>query len=118
LSVEDQRKFFPGRDEGFDADVVYNFVHKHEFDLGYGEFNDWREQLARIELGASSAFQEIIEFPDNEGVIGPAVAKKLAVDFQKFEPQAKLEGDVFYTIYSKWKKAFETTSDNGAVQSQ
>jgi hypothetical protein len=119
-SVEDAEKYFPGRSEGVEIDVVYDFGTKHELDFGYGEYNDWRDALSSLaqSLPRSDAFHELIEFPDNEGVIGPVVSRKLAGDFAEFENRAKTKSPDFVRTYLQWKKAFETAANSGAVQFQ
>ena len=42
----------------------------------------WRDKLN--EFAGNVAFQELIDFADNEGVIGSELSKKLYDDFQKF----------------------------------
>lgn len=119
-SVEEVEAHFPGRSEGVEIDVVYDFGTKHEFDFGYGEYNDWRDELSRLAQTSdrADAFSELISFPDNEGVIGPVVSKKLAQDFGEFEDRAKAKGSDFFAVYLSWKTAFETAADGGAVQFQ
>lgn len=108
----------------------------------YSGYNDWRETLARLAGypltpykgfmggesachaaacwdGATGPFAELIDFPDNEGNIGPVTSAKLAKDFADFDERAKyFDGDEdgwFYKKYLDWKKAFELASDGGTV---
>ena len=119
LSVEEVDRFFPGRHEGVEIGVVYDFGMRCEFDLSYGDYNIWRDQLAELAGKThSGAFHELIEFSDSEGVIGPVVSKKLVVDFSEFEEQAQNVSDAFHQIYMEFKRAFEMSADQGAVQFQ
>ena len=112
---------FPGRGEGIDPDTVYTFNERFNFRAGgYGGYNWWRSTLDRFK--GDEAFQELINFADNEGVIGPVVSKKLANDFVKYESEAIAfsktladNEDFWLESYRNWKKAFEVAADNGAV---
>lgn len=120
---------FPGRTEGVKPGV-YTFAAEHGFRAGsYSGYNAWRDWLARIagwssatacwESGKSAGpFLELINFADNEGVIGPKVAAKLAKDFAEHETKAEqmADGETYYLEkYREWKKATEMASDNGAI---
>lgn len=111
---------FPGRAEGLDISCVYQYQDAFDFRAGsYSGYNRWRDQLE--EFGQGRAFQELINFADNEGVIGPVVSKKLACDFQALEPAARfyaenINSEWFIEQYLNWKKAFEMASENGAVE--
>ena len=71
--------------------------------------------------GWNGPFVELINFPDNEGVIGPVVAAKLAKDFAEFEHRAEEysasipDGTDWLENYREWKCAFEMTAKDGAV---
>jgi hypothetical protein len=119
LSVKDVDRFFPGRRDGIEVGVVYDFGTRQEFGLFYDQYNLWREQLSRLVINIRpDAFYELIEFSDSEGVIGPIVSRKLAGDFSEFEEQARRVDNAFHAIYLKWKNAFELAANNGAVQFQ
>lgn len=114
---------FPGRAEGLDANAVYEYESVFMFRAGsYSEYNEWRDKLEAFK--GEEAFQELINFPDNEGVIGPVVAKKLYEDFKKYKCKAisyaneNLEEEDkswFISKYQEWQIAFEYASANGAV---
>ena len=111
---------FPGRAEGIDSEKVYTWEKDFEFRAGsYSGYNQWRSHLESFAIGDS--FQELINFADNEGVIGFIVSKKLAKDFLENEERAKEfdktlgEDQWWFNKYKKWKEAFEMASDNGAV---
>lgn len=120
-SMEWSEKHFPGRGEGLDPRKVYNWKEKYRFRAGsYGGYGVWRSKLNQF-MG-DSAFQELINFADNEGVIGPVVSKKLAKDFLEHEEEAKQfaetlgdAGADWYQRYEEWKDAFDFASDAGAV---
>lgn len=125
-SLDFTEENWPGHSEGVSAGI-YTFAEQHKFRAGsYGGYNEWRDWLARV-AGWPSAkacwesptpgdkpFAELIHFADNEGVIGPKVAAKLAKDFA--DKQAEV-GDVGWDaeLYAKWRKAFEMAADGGAV---
>jgi hypothetical protein len=113
-------------EQGYAGEIVL------EFRAGaYSGYNRWRDQLARLagfknadevwrryEKLKGSPFIELINFADNEGVIGSVAAAKLAKDFADWDERAKLfdsSDDWFYDRYQLWRKAFEAATDNGAV---
>ena len=130
---------FQGREEGLVEGAIYTRgTEEHDFRAGgYGGYNAWREELAKLagypatphtrylvtedrhDAGAWEAtegpFWELINFSDCEGVIGPVVSAKLAKDFEEFDERAKVIGDYFYDRYLDWKLAFELAADGGAV---
>lgn len=110
---------FPGRGKGIDANKVYAYKETYYFRAGsYIGYNVWREKLHKFK--GDVAFQELINFADNEGVIGPVVSRKLYDDFKKYEEDAKEYsrevGSHWLTKYYEWTKAFEFASNNGAVE--
>lgn len=119
-SMKWSEKHFKGRGEGVDADSVYTFESGYGFGAGsYSAYNYWREILEQFK--GNVAFQELINFADNEGVIGPVVSKKLFEDFTRYEKEAEEyaktieDGEWFIKQYRKWLKAFGVASDGGAV---
>ncbi|MGE8207735.1 hypothetical protein ACQKP0_25015 [Heyndrickxia sp. NPDC080065] len=122
VSMEWSEKHFPGRGEGIEPQKVYTWEESFGFRAGsYGGYNWWRSKLE--EFKGDVAFQELINFADNEGVIGFVVSKKLATDFAKYEEEAKdfsktlgeNNREYWMESYYNWKKAFEMAADNGAV---
>lgn len=113
-------KHFPGRGEGVNPHTVYTWEDKFRFRAGsYSGYNWWRRALKQFAKG--NDFQELIEFADNEGVIGPVVSKKLANDFaenleEAIEFAVHLDSEMWLELYNDWKKAFEMASNNGAVE--
>ncbi len=60
---------------------------------------------------------ELINFADNEGIIGASVSVKLLQDFESFHRAAEQHEDGYFTEkYNAFMKAFELASDNGAVE--
>lgn len=120
-SMDWSERHFPGRAEGIDSKTVYEYEDSYDFRAGsYSGYGVWRSELKRF--NGNIAFQELINFADNEGVIGYVVAKKLAKDFSDHEAEAKEfaktlgdNGEWWLAKYYDWKKAFEMASDNGAV---
>lgn len=112
-------KHFPGRGEGVDPDKVYTSEEEWGFRAGsYSGYNLWRRMLE--DFSGGEGFMELIEFADNEGVIGPVVSKKLYEDFLRHEDAAKEfageEDEWWFRLYLDWKKAFKMASENGAVE--
>jgi hypothetical protein len=122
---------WPGRTEGLAA-ACYRLADSAGggFRAGsYGGYNLWRDQLAQIAGWASAdeafvadggPFWELINFPDNEGVIGPVVSAKLAKDFADEANKARAlvlfgEDAWFLEKYRDWAKAFATAADGGCV---
>lgn len=130
---------FPGREQGL-IDRGFYRVEGEDLYIGcgsYGSYNRWRNDLAKLagypekshrsgfgsrvghDVGAWEAgggpFWEQITFSDCEGTIGPVVAAKLAKDYADFESQAEQVGGHFWSLYQRWKKAFEMAADGGAV---
>ena len=86
-SMEWSEKHFPGRGEGINPKTVYKWTERIGFRAGsYGGYNYWRANLEKFAKG--NDFQELINFADNEGVIGPVVSKKLYEDFKNNEAEA------------------------------
>lgn len=129
VSIEWAEQHFPGRSEGVVPDATYSYFEKFDFRAGsYGGYGDWRRELAE-RAGYRSAddvhkgnypdggpFYELINFGDNEGVIGPKVSAKLATDFQAMRGQVLEDADsCFVQKYESWQRAFEMAADGGAV---
>ncbi|MGV3267032.1 hypothetical protein [Cytobacillus pseudoceanisediminis] len=120
-SMEWSEKHFPGRGEGVDPQKVYTWEDSFEFRAGsYSGYNWWRARLEKFAVGED--FQELINFADNEGVIGPVVSRKLANDFNKNAERASLyalilgeEAGYWFKLYKLWQEAFEMAADSGAV---
>ena len=104
----------------------------------YSRYNQWREQLAELAgfktgvlahshqitsghaVGAwqaeSGPFREFIDFSDAEGILGPAVCKKLAEDFIYLQNKADAHSDeLFRKTYADWRSIFELAANNGVV---
>jgi len=148
LDYDDYAKFYVSRDfPAQAADIVsgaaYGFEDSaHVWSGGYGGYNNWREQLAKLagypiavyyrvpgyapsaveshSEGAfkvdSGPFHELICFTDCDGTIGPAVCAKLAKDFADWDERAKAVGGWFYESYISWREGFEFAADGGVIQ--
>lgn len=119
-SMEWAEKHFPGRAEGLDSKAVYAWTDKKIFRAGsYSGYGWWRKKLA--EFAGQIAFQELINFADNEGCIGSVVSEKLLQDFITYEglardfSQGMENGEWWFKSYQDWKDAFELAADGGAV---
>jgi len=132
LIIEITEEHWPGRSAGV-TPGVYSFAEAFHFRAGsYTGFGLWRDALARLVLRMSAEqvwaarpegpFVELIDFADNEGVIGPRVAAKLAKDFADHAAIAMAhvsddddEHGWFSEPYREWQRAFELAADGGAV---
>lgn len=119
-SMEWSEKHFPGRGQGVESQTVYTWQDKFGFRAGsYSGYNWWRSKLEKFSKG--NTFRELINFADNEGVIGPIVSKKLAKEFAENEEKAIefsntiTDGQWWLSQYKNWRIAFEMAADNGAV---
>lgn len=119
-SMEWSEECFPGRGEGIEPQKVYTWEEEFDFGAGsYSGYNRWRSTLESFAI--ENQFQELINFADNEGVIGFVVSKKLAKDFVENEERAIEfsktinDGEWWINKYTDWKEAFEMASENGAV---
>lgn len=97
----------------------------------YSGYNWWRDKLAEFigttttaewrKTTPSGPFHELINFADNEGVIGPITSAKLARDFQEHRARAERMAndnpdlDWWWDLYQKWQRAFEMAASEGAV---
>lgn len=111
---------------GLDEDAVYAENNSFSFRAGsYSGYNNWRGKLEEFaeEHLFGGEFDELINFSDCDGTIGPFVSAKLHNDFKVNLAKAEefsntLDGDwkeYFMEKYHDWMKAFEMASDNGAV---
>lgn len=122
--MEWSESIWPGRGEGVNPKSRYTWKGYFTFQAGsYHGYNTWREELSKFsESCALGTFNELIQFADNEGVIGPVVSKKLADDFQKNEQEALKfseslsDPEWWFSLYIIWKEAFESASNNGAIE--
>ena len=119
---------FPGRADGLEDRACYGFTEEeHIFSRSYHGYSRWRESLARLAGYVPSdawdglvedgvPFLELVNFADNEGVIGPIVAAKLLRDFVAFDERAKtISDDYFYEGYCELRHGLEMAADGGAL---
>ncbi len=143
------QQWWPHHSDGLEEDSWYYDKGENQgsFRAGsYGGYNEWRNDLAMAIgwlSGAAGAweegerygppFMELINFPDNEGYIGPVVSEKLYQDFVQYEDQVmdkidqwflKMDPDKEYGIedlkwfqskYNEWKEAFNQARQGGVV---
>ena len=106
----------------------------HAFPAGsYSGYNHWREWLCRLVHAvapstlwhdttgkyAGAAFFELINFADNEGVIGPKTSAKLAKDFAEWQDRADAAGAEargYLGLFNDFRKAFKLAAGNGCVK--
>lgn len=152
--LDPDQSYFGGHMKGLEAgwyEVPRDDSGVNYFRAGsYSGYNNWRNDLAlaagyeggadevwsmgdRLYEPDSPPFLELINFSDAEGVIGPAISKKLYNDFVNYENKVKQEVDNWYlkihpekeygvddtkwflSKYEDWKKAFESASNGGFV---
>lgn len=114
-------KDFPKQGDGL-KEGYYEFDEEFEFRAGsYSGYNAWRDRLARL-VGYASAEDawaknqgpmiDLINFADNEGVIGPEHCKKLHAEFVEWCDKARQITDDpwFFKSYKNWLKAFKLGS--------
>lgn len=119
-SMEWSESVWPGKGFPIKPRTVYEYDESYSFRAGsYSGYNWWRDRLN--EFKGEFAFQELIDFADNEGVIGSKLSVKLRNDFNKYYEEAIVfsntikEGEFFIDKYIKWQKAFQIAAENGAV---
>jgi len=143
IAYPDHEPQFEGLTEGWYVETSASEAHR--FRAGsYSGYSRWRSQLSMLVNGVpsevvwgddakykGSPFYEQINFADNEGTIGPVVAKKLYEDYCNFLPIAEDvttwakrlqydnacidEHEYFLLKYKDWMRAFELASQNGLV---
>lgn len=128
-SIEFAERHWPGRADGLKSGR-YSFGDRLDFRAGsYSGYGEWRHWLARLvgwkdardcwENGSpGSPFYELINFADNEGVLGSQVCAKLAKDFAHWQPKAEAtteDPDWNIPLFNKWKEACELAADGGAI---
>lgn len=132
---------FPGRADDLEDRGVYAFADAEAcLSMGYGGYNHWRDALAKMAGypltpyknwgtvdhshaaacwdpdGAKGPFCELINFADNEGVIGPAVCAKLLKDFEAFDEQAKqVDRPHFYQHYADLRDGLKLAAEGGCL---
>lgn len=107
---------------------VYKFAEADGFRAGpYSAYNRWRDWLAaRAGYGSSRAvwdakpagpFVELIDFADNEGIIGTDACAKLARDFAEHEERILADADSWDAgLYRRWRDAFALAAQGGCVE--
>lgn len=120
-SMEWSESVWPGKGKPINPKSVYEWEDCYHFRAGsYSGYNWWRDKLN--EFAGNVAFQELIDFADNEGVIGSELSKKLYDDFQKYHEKAFEfsmtldDAGWWFDKYHEWEKAFEMAKDGGAVE--
>ena len=125
---------FEARADGMAGGLYRSKTTPFEFRAGpYSGYGEWRKALAalvdstpeQVWAGAvPAAFGELINFADNEGMIGTQTSAKLAKDFTDWRSRAETfakalpgeEGAWFLRSYDDWAKAFSIAANDGAVQ--
>jgi hypothetical protein len=130
--LEQTVKEFPGRCEDMKPGF-YSYDDGHGFKAGsYRGYNLWRAWLSKAMLDAApetvwereedfkgKPFFEIISFPDNEGVIGTEVCKRVSQAFKDNRERALAAdsgGGWNLNLYDDWTKAFALGADGGCVK--
>jgi hypothetical protein len=94
---------------------------------GYGE---WRSELCSmankvgpdylwntrsLQRTRTMPFYDLIDFADNEGVIGSIAATRLVPAFSTFMAMAELKEAWFFEKYQQWHRACVLAADNGFI---
>lgn len=118
---------FPAQADGIISNIWYQYETCMTFGAGsYPSYGAWRRELAKIGgydqkdvwegRIAEGPFVELVNFADNEGVLGPETSAKLARDFEDRMERARnmMDGDDF-RLYGKWLKALTMAADGGLI---
>lgn len=122
---------YESRLDGIDAEYVRPSGKVHSFRAGsYGGYNAWRNLLAEVIRGKTAKelwalpdshepFNELINFSDSEGYIGPITSAKLAKDFEdygeKFASDPRTD-EYDREKYMCWCRAFQVAAGKGCVE--
>lgn len=119
--MEWSESIWPGKGYPLESQSVYTWEDLFDFSCGsYGFYNMWREYLNKFK--GEVAFQELIDFADNEGVIGSVLAAKLRDDFVRYHAEAiefSWQENIyewFMEMYCNWETAFVLAANNGAIE--
>lgn len=129
LSLQLTQTSRPGLGDGIDAQTVYTFTERFSFEAGsYNGFAHWCDLLAQLaKERQTEGFNDIIQsmqFDHVECVIGPIVAKTLALKFSVHKDTAAVfskrltdsyDAGNFIARYLDWLHACEMAADGGAV---
>lgn len=124
--MEWSESIWTGRGEPYESYGIYDIDKLYHYHIGsYSTYNWWRnylEQFVDNNFTNNTVFQELIDFADNEGVIGSVVSEKLYNDFSSNNEKAKNFsnnidlGEKWLEIYYIWEEIFYIAKDNGAVE--
>lgn len=118
-SMDWSESIWKGKGHPVESNCVYEFEDVYSFSAGsYSGYNRWRDDLENFR--GDVAFQELIDFADNEGVIGSVLAQKLYDDFKNnhkdaIEYSKAINDDWFIRKYEDYMEAFNYARQNGAV---
>ena len=128
--------------EGFEGHLDGNpqgfyRVHGERFAFRAGSYSGYNEWRAHLSLMAQQLPMEalwrtpdewdykaliaLIDFPDNEGSIGPKTSQRLTLAFEAYRSQAERyaralkSGEAWLEKYGEWHHAFQIASNNGFV---
>jgi hypothetical protein len=127
---------YPNSDFADQADGLVAGVYRVEDSGGfragaYSAYNRFREQLAAMAgytpedawegRANGKPFQELVNFSDCNGMIGPKTSAKLAADFAAHQATADVNENwmhvaTFADMYRSFRLAFETAAQDGFVQ--
>ncbi len=117
--------------------IVKNGVYRIRGDsdsvsMGYAGYNWWREWLCLQVNGIQPdtvwgtrddaatmtlPFYELIDFADNEGVIGTIAAAELARDFAEWQDKVNASSEErFREVYGRMRRLFEIAANGGYVR--
>lgn len=108
IDIYTYKKINSTKTESYLADSIY-----------LEEYYKWLNIL--YDFKKEAAFQELIDFEDDEREIDSEISKKLYRDFKRYHNEAKLYNeqpenkDSFIQMYESMMNAFKFASDNGKV---
>ncbi len=119
-SMDWSESIWKGKGFPVESNCVYEFEDVYSFSVGsYHGYNLWRDELENFK--GDVAFQELIDFADNEGVIGSVLSQKLYDDFKNNYKEAIKysetinNGKWFIEKYEDWMNAFDYARQSGLL---
>jgi len=115
--LKDQDEAYPGRSLGIIGDQIYKYQASSWKKIGcYQYYSQWCDKLREHTKNLNTAFDELLNFTDCEGVLGPVVCRKLKNDFKLYKKYIKIENDrYFWNTYNKFADAFKLAGRDGIV---
>lgn len=102
----------------------YQATEAHREFIGWNAYyRDWRAWLAQT---FPSSFQDLVDFTDRDGSLGPSAVSRLRADFRHWEERVRSMADYpspdgddiasYFDTYLQFRRCFEVAQPNGVVQ--